>query len=513
MSDLSRRGLVAAFVVFPALSACNQARELVGGDPLINPNKVSAAALKAAAAEKRLVTFYEARRWRPAWDSANAGRLQDAFKKSWAHGIDPARFSAGLEKVADPVAREVAMSRTAMALGDALAHGLADPGKIFEVFALERNDLDVDASLNAALAGDGLQRWLSGLAPRDAGYVALSNAYLKYREQAGESQQPPIADGKPMKPGGSDARLPQLLAALQGAGYMVPAGDGAVPVSTYDGSIVDAVKGFQTDHGLNADGVVGADAIALLNAGPDDRARQIAINLEARRWLRRQVSDHRIDVNIAGAFLEYFRGGRRVDYRRVVAGKPDAATPNLSGSFKQIVVNPPWNVPEGIATKEILPKGASYLAANDMSVIDGRVVQQPGPKSSLGLVKFDMQNRYAIYLHDTPSKARFQDNERHFSHGCVRVADAVQFARALANESGKQADFASKLSGGQTSTVDLGGEIPVRLLYHTVFVDPEGRIGFRPDVYGWDVAVAKALGMTPPMRQGLTGDMPISIGP
>jgi murein L,D-transpeptidase YcbB/YkuD len=506
--------VVAALALFPIMSGCDRAKQIVsGGDSLVDPSKVSGAALKRAATDKRLAAFYEARRWRAAWTPGDGARLQDAFEGAWAHGIDPVRFQTLLDGAETPVEREVALTKAALTYGDALAHGLADPSTLFEVFALERNDLKVDASLQQALSGEALEPWLEGLAPRDAGYAALSKAYLTYREQAGAQQAQPIPEGKPLKPGGKDPRIPQIAAALQAGGYLLAPAEGATPPVAYDSTRVEAMKAYQNDHGINADGVVGADTIAVINAGPDDRARQIALNLEARRWLKRDVPEQRIDVNTAAAFLEYYRNGQRVDYRRVVAGKPGDETPHLSGGFKQLVVNPPWNVPESIATEEILPKGAGYLAANDMSVIDGRVVQEAGPKSALGLVKFDMQNRYAIYLHDTPAKDRFQENERHFSHGCVRVADAVQFAQALASERGKEGEFQEKLAAGDTATVDLGTETPVRLVYHTVFVDPDGRIGFRPDVYGWDAKLATALGMNPPMRRGLVGDAPISIGP
>ena len=511
MSTLSRRE---TFLALSALSltllACDQAERLAGGDPLVKPRAVGARALRRAARGDRLRAFYEARHWKAAWTPQLAGELQTAFKELPRHAIDPAKLSNMITSES-PVLREIELTTAAMAYGDALAHGLARPETLFEIFALERNDAGVDQGLGLALSGGGLSAWLEGLAPVDEEYKTLSAAYLTYRERADRPMPTPIPEGKLLKPGERDRRIPQLAQLLDALGYS------AVPdvadAALYGPVIVEAVKAFQNDNGINADGVLGADTVAALNAGPDDRARQLALNLEARRWLKREIPPTRIDVNIACAFQTYYRDGRIADSRRVVAGKPGAETPNLSGAFKQIVVNPPWNVPQGIAEKEILPKGRGYLAANDMSIVDGRVIQRPGPKAALGRVKFDMQNRYAIYLHDTPSKQRFNDNERHFSHGCVRVADAVGFARLLAAEHGKTAEFDEKLAAGETAVVDLEAETPVRLLYHTVFVDPQGRVGFRPDVYGWDATLATALGMDPPMRRGLAGPAPTSIGP
>ena len=511
MNLLSRRETVLALSTLSfVVMSCDARERLSREDSLVKPRWVGADALRRAAKGDRLRTFYEARRWKAAWTPRSAGQLQAAFKDLPRHGIEPEALANRVQS-SDPVQREVELTGAAMAYGDALAHGLARPQVLFEIFALERNEVSVDAGLASALESGGLSTWLTGLAPADKEYEILSAAYLTYRERARRPPPPALPDGKPVKPGMRDPRAPQLVQLLNALGYVV-APQSPDP-TRYDPAIVAAVQAFQNDNGLNADGVLDADTVAALNAGPDDRARQLALNLEARRWLKRQVPSDRIDVNIACAFQTYYREGKAIDSRRVVAGKPGAETPNLSGAFKQLVINPPWNVPQGIAEQEILPKGSQYLAANDMQVVEGRVVQAPGPKSALGQVKFDMQNRYAIYLHDTPFKNRFDDNERHFSHGCVRVADAVGFARMLCDERGKAAEFDEKLAAGDTAVLDLGAQIPVRLLYHTVFVDPQGRVGFRPDVYGWDAALAAALGMTPPLRRGLAKSAPTSVGP
>lgn len=511
MSILSRREtLLALSTLALGLIACDADERIAGGDALAAPKQVSAQALRNAVSDPRTKAFYEQRAWRAAWTPSTSAQLQSALKDLPRHGIDPVRL-AGIIKSQDPAAREVELTQAALSYGDALAHGLAKPQTLFAIFALERNDLNVDKTLATALADDTLSDWIEALPPGDEDYQTLSKAYLTYQERAAGPQPAALPKGRPVKPGRRDGRMPQIAQMLEAAGYPAPLD--ATDPSRYGPPIVEAVKAFQNDQGINADGVLGADTVAVMNAGPSDHARQIALNLEARRWLKRQVPDTRIDVNTACTFLTYFRGGKAVDSRRVVAGKPKHETPHLSGAFKQLVVNPPWNVPEGIAAAEILPKGQAYLAANDMYVADGRVIQRPGPKSSLGLVKFDMQNRYAIYLHDTPSKARFNANERHFSHGCVRVAEAVEFARMLANEHGKGAEFEEKLAAGKTAVVDLGVEVPVRLLYHTVFVDPKGRVGFRPDVYGWDAMLATALGMDAPMRRDPLGAIPDVSGP
>lgn len=512
-----------------ALSALLIACSPPNGEPPAAPGQAAAApaprwdqatpeALQAATLDQRTRAFYEARAWRPAWTAQTAAQLQTAVKDLPRHGVDPARLTADIA-VEDPTAREIALTQTALAYGDILAHGLIDPATVFEIFALKRNTFNVDETLGMALDKRRLAEWLTSLPPQDEEYVALSETYLRMLEQAKLAQPLAIATGKAIKPGQSDPRIPQIARALIDGGYMLapppadPAAPPEPPSQVYGENLVEAVKLFQNRQGINADGILGAGTIAVMNAGPADRARQIAINLETRRWLNHAPPETRIDVNTAASTLSYFRDNSLVDIRRVITGNRATPTPNLESSFDDLVVNPPWNVPAGIAAKEILPKGAGYLAANDMYVSGGRVIQRPGPKSALGRVKFNMENPYAIYLHDTPSKNAFQANERHLSHGCVRVDDALGFARLLAGERGKTADFEAKLAKEDTATVLLGAALPVRVFYHTAFLDPAGVIAYRPDIYGWDEELAAALGMPLPMKREVAPVTATDVGP
>jgi murein L,D-transpeptidase YcbB/YkuD len=165
------------------------------------------------------------------------------------------------------------------------------------------------------------------------------------------------------------------------------------------------------------------------------------------------------------------------------------------------VANPSWHVPKEIAEKEILPKGEAYMQKENMYFKDDIIVQRPGPNSALGLVKFDLKNNQAIYLHDTPSKKLFADAERHLSHGCVRVENPLEFARLLADTYGKRDVFERALSSGETKYIPLGVEIPVRMLYHTAYLDQSGQVAFRPDVYGRDDSLAEEMGLMPGMER------------
>jgi murein L,D-transpeptidase YcbB/YkuD len=246
---------------------------------------------------------------------------------------------------------------------------------------------------------------------------------------------------------------------------------------------------------------------------PEDQPRQLAANLERRRWASRTPAPHRIDVNTAGAFLGYFRPDQPTVSLKTVVGRNDHPTPSIQAAFKRLIANPPWRVPMDIARKEIFPKGRGYMRRERMHIENGQVVQAPGPRSALGLVKLDVEDPYDIYLHDTPSKALFAEPERHRSHGCVRVENAVDFARSIAAETGKDGGFDKALGSRATSAVELGQSIPVRMLYHTAYLDETGVVLFAPDIYGFDEKLAVALGLGQAAAAARQAEPEILFGP
>jgi murein L,D-transpeptidase YcbB/YkuD len=178
----------------------------------------------------------------------------------------------------------------------------------------------------------------------------------------------------------------------------------------------------------------------------------------------------------------------------VVAGEPDKPTPQIQAPIVNLVAYPTWTVPKSIAENEISQKSPAWLQQNNFVMKNGQYVQQSGPKNSLGVVKFDMDDKQQIYLHDTPAKALFSLPERHRSHGCVRIQNAVAFANAIATEEGVLDQFQKAMAAQQEAYVRLKSPIPVRLLYETAFWDGS-KVQFRPDVYDWDDNVAAALGL------------------
>jgi murein L,D-transpeptidase YcbB/YkuD len=513
-----------------ALAGCNSTGG--GNQSGSAPAAVAAADLQAAVRDPRVRRFYEAREWRPVWGEEQERALVSAIGDARRHGLDSRRYLQGLAGAA-PAAREAALTLGAISYGEALARGQTDPARVNEIYEIPRPDADVAGGLAAAVEQGNVAQWLAGLAPQDEEYRALSEAYLRWSEAAARAQAPAIRTGDSIHVGDRDARVPAIVAALRTHGYLPaapppppqPAGGkaqapppAAAEPTLYTEEAAAAVRRVQEDYGINADGVIGSGTLDILNATARDRARQLAVNLERRRWLPRSAPATRIDVNTAAAFLDYWREGQLADSRVVVVGQPDWETPALQSPIVRLVANPPWTVPRSIEEEELLPKGEAYLARNHFTRRNGRLVQQAGPESALGLVKLDMGNRHAIYLHDTPSKAGFARAERHLSHGCVRVRDAVGFATMIADHDGKRAQFERALARRndegepQEGSIQLERPIPVRLLYHSVYRDRSGRLLFRPDAYGWDEGVAQALGL-PPRQRPPTPRIQGDIGP
>jgi murein L,D-transpeptidase YcbB/YkuD len=184
---------------------------------------------------------------------------------------------------------------------------------------------------------------------------------------------------------------------------------------------------------------------------------------------------------------------------RAVTGRPGDETPMLSSTINSIVINPPWNVPTSIATNELWPKekkSPGYLKRNGFKVIDGtRLQQAAGDQSALGRFKFDFNNSYAVYLHDTPSRAKFASFSRLASHGCVRLEKPAELAELLlkANGDWPAEAIAAQVEKGKTLRVSLTNPVEVYLLYWTAFASTSGQMNFRADPYGWDKTLAAKI--------------------
>ena len=475
----------------------------------LQPAGLSSQELRAAVSEDSVRQFYEARNWRPAWNDDQARELTDLLGEARRHGLHRSMFLPDGDLSGNAARGEAALTRAALAYARALAQGHVDPNELHGIYTLPRPDVAIASGLAAALDAGNLRDWFAGLAPQDSRYRTLSAAYLDAVRAAGGDRQDAIESGGLIREGDSDPRVARIAARLQERGVLDA--DPATFGTRYDSRLAEAVERLQRQAGIAVDGVLGPDTFAVLNRGPADRARQLAVNLERRRWLQRDPPSTRIDVNVAATELQFWRDGQVVDRRAVIAGQPGWETPQLRSPIYRLVANPTWTVPKSIERREMASVGPAYLRRNNMERRNGWIVQLPGPDNALGQVKFDMQNDHAIYLHDTPAKHLFDANERHRSHGCVRVEDALGFARMIAEQEGVLPQFEEALASGEETFVSLPRHIPVRLLYHSAFVGPAGEIELRPDSYGWDEDVAEAMGL--PARPRPAPNVHVDDGP
>jgi murein L,D-transpeptidase YcbB/YkuD len=265
-----------------------------------------------------------------------------------------------------------------------------------------------------------------------------------------------------------------------------------------------ALKRFQARHGLTPDGVLGPRSRAALNVPVTARINQIIANLDRWRYIAPAIQPTRFEVNTAAGLADLVVDGTPVLSMRAITGKPDLPTPMLASAINEVIINPTWTVPASIIKSEIRPalrRNPHYLADNNMRWIDGRLVQSPGPKNSLGNFKFNFPNPFTVYLHDTPATLLFKLDERARSHGCVRLERPLDFAEQLLvdNPDWPREKIEQAIPDGKTIRIPLKQKMPLVITYWTAFVDSEGVFNFREDIYGRDARFVEALSpQTPP---------------
>ena len=412
------------------------------------------------------------------------------------HGFRKTEFTS--PDLADAITSQTLQTPTAQARLKAaiLAYARAQrgqrlkPSDFLAEWSVRPAPYDPAPEFNAAIASDSLKPWLDSLPPRYQGYQALRKSLATYRTiSAGHGWGTVPESDTPLTVGMSDPRVAALRARLAAEDSTVEAAPAQPDV--YDPALHAAVQRFQSRTGLKADGEVGPPTVAVLNLPVGQRILQIEANMERWRWLPRQLPDTRIQVNIAAAVLAAYRDGEPVMAMKAVAGKPEDQTPMLHSNISDIVLNPPWHVPDTIAKKEIWPKAhkdKGYLARNQYHVIDGRLIQKAGPKSALGRFKFNFPNSFDVYLHDTPAQAAFGRSSRLASHGCVRLEQPKALANLLLEGDGSWTPerVDKTVASEDTVRVPLSQTVPVYILYWTAFVDNSGQTQFRADAYDWD---------------------------
>jgi murein L,D-transpeptidase YcbB/YkuD len=479
-----------------------------------------------AAKDRSLATFYKDNGYEAIFtgadDASRRGALLKVLARVRDHGLPVARYDVATLEAAFETAKsardrgraEVLAASMFVAYARDVHSGVLTPSRIDEGMVRKVTRRDPVEFLEGLVAGDP-DAFLRSLAPTAPEYARLMKAKLRLEARvASGGWGAGIADRK-LEPGDSGTSVVELRNRLIRMGYL----DHSISTQ-YDGTLQAAVQQFQIDHGLAPDGVAGTGTITEINRPAETRLEQVVVAMERERWLNKPRGDRHVLVNITDFTAKIVDDGKVTFQTRSVVGAntSDRRTPEFSDIMEHMVVNPTWNVPRSIATKEYLPMfqkdpnaaahlnlldGAGRLVSRadvDFSTMTAKnfpfdVKQPPSRSNALGLVKFMFPNRHNIYLHDTPAKSLFSRERRAFSHGCVRLSDPFDFAYALlaVQEENPKAVFQRVLATGRETTLPLKIKVPVHLIYRTAFTQAKGRINFRPDVYGRDAKVFRAL--------------------
>lgn len=482
--------------------------------------------VREAATDPVIGDWYEATGYRPLWtgpdDAARRKAFLHAIERAADHALPVARYDAAGLRAALRDARtwgdlgrvEVAMTRAYLAWAHDLAGGALDPRAIDPTIVREITRPAPRELLHRIATGDPTVV-LRDLVPDSAAYVALMKARLDLGQtlRAG-GWGAEVASG-PLHPGNEGAAVVRLRNRLNAMGY----GTNGV-TRRLDRRLAGAVRAFQRDHGIAPSGIAGARTLAEIDMPPEERLRALAVAIERERWMRIDRSGRLIWVNLPDMSAAILDDGMTVFRTRSVIGRGDMdrRTPEFSDRMQYAVVNPSWSVPRSIVVKEYLPQLRNNPnAVSHLQVIDrnGRVVprgmvnfaaygprsfpfamrQPPGAGNALGRVKFMFPNKYNIYLHDTPAKSLFQQQDRARSHGCIRLAEPFDFAHVLfrGDAAFTTDDFDRRLATGHESAIHLDAAVPIHIVYFTAYPGPDGRIDYRPDVYDRDRLLWRAL--------------------
>jgi len=480
-------------------------------------------------------SFYAERGGSPVWNAGDSfgvlsRSLLAAVRTAAGHGLEPRIYHESfIERTlrlpydqhddARRVDTELLFTDALLTYANDLLKGRARYADLRDSSVDAPEHIDASEAVYAAVAENEVRQLPDRFAPKPAAYQRLQDALSRLRdlEPANRPFDLPERSLNPGDTGGEVAALRRRLAYL---GDLPEAENDNRGV--FDETLAEAVKRFQSRHGLEVDGIVGRQTRPALETPISKRIAQVKLNLERWRWLPRDPGDRYLLVNIAGQELDVIENDRRTLHMRVIVGKPFQRTPSFASKIETVVLNPYWEVPYSIAVKEILPTLRSdpeYLARENMQVfkrlesgepldpatIDWTEVsarnfpyrfrQKPGPDNALGLVKFLLPNKYSVYLHDTPAKTLFARARRCFSHGCVRLEKPFELAELLLHdEPGWSSERMKKtLETEQNYRIRLTRPMPTYLAYWTAWVDNRGIMHFRDDVYGRDARLEAAL--------------------
>jgi murein L,D-transpeptidase YcbB/YkuD len=375
---------------------------------------------------------------------------------------------------------------------------------------------DIFLLIEDAVLNGSLENAFTKVTPKEYHYSALYQkliSYIKIKKSGGWRA---IYLKGSLKVGKAYEVVPLLRKRLEIVGDYRRCGRGEEGL-VYDSCLQEALINFQKRNGLVAKGIIDTDTIALLSRTVEERIATIRLNLDRIKWLKERCSKRHIIVNIPDFRLYFEEDGKQKLSMKVITGKRKHPTPIFSNAVRYIVLNPYWNIPKSIIQKEMIPKllkNLNAMAKQDIEIRVGwkknapkvkassinwkqyryskhmpfRFAQVPGKKNALGKVKYLFPNRYAVYMHDTPHKRLFTQNVRAFSHGCIRLSEPIALLRVFAGFN-NNIDFEGAqniMKGKKRKYLNLDTPVPIDVVYLTAWVDYDGVLQFRDDLYGYD---------------------------
>jgi L,D-transpeptidase YcbB len=488
-----------AVVAGPDAAIADQLRNLANGkfDNVIGNKKD----------RTQIDAFYSGRNYAPLWITDGKANERATATISYlghvdADGLYPADYPApnfaASSDPADLAAAEIKLTMSVLTYAHHASIGRVHWSRVTADASYDQSAPEPGDVLAKIAAATDLSAALDSYEPQTPGYLALKAKLADVRAGKVDKDNPPIATGPVLKVGMQDDRVPQLRERLGALG------DGG---TTFDKPLADAVKKYQQDHNIAATGTLTAPTIEALNGvKPDQVVDLIIANMERWRWMPHQLPDTYVIVNLPDFSLRVMHDDKLVWTTRIVIGKPELPTPIMTADMKYITINPTWNVPPSIINREYLPalqQDPTVLDRMGLKVDqnpDGSVHiwQPPGDKNALGRVRFNFPNKFLVYQHDTPDKYLFAYDKRAFSHGCMRVQDPQRYAEVLLSlvrpSDGYTLDrIKSMIASNDQTDIPFPTFIPVNLTYQTAFVDDDGKLEFRDDVYGRDKALLAIL--------------------
>jgi L,D-transpeptidase YcbB len=488
--------------------------------------------------EDKVTQFYKANGYQTKWLAENMpsylfNKLEELIQHASDFGLQPDDYAINLinEKLSaiynnnpiineDIIALDIQISEMFFVFSTHLREGkirnLVTAGKAIWIRETKQyviNDVQLLLQTNEPEQLVGITNILQ---PANRQYASLQNALVQYR--SAEKNNAPlisIAPKEKIKPNDRNIAIPSIrrrLALTELKDINIFTDSTQTDSLLYDQALFNSIKKFQSKYGLEPDGVIGEKTVKFLNQSLKERADIIALNMERIKWQPDNYGDNYVIVNIPEYKLRLFQNQKKEFEMKVIVGSPDKPTPVFRDALEYIVFSPTWTVPTSILKEEVIPHlvrdslhyaNKNYLFYKNETVIDPsteawsseevnpykyRVVQQPGPDNALGLVKFIMPNHMNVYLHDTPNHSLFSKSYRALSHGCIRLSEPAKFAEyLLKNQKGWDAEaIDTAMHGLEPYTLLLKKHCEVQLEYRTAWVNENGDVNFREDIYGHD---------------------------